>query len=161
MFERLVVEIGDARLEREILDAAQNFLRGLRQHRYRDARKTRDERPGQVRDDRQRGRNNAEPEPAGEALVHLGDARRHLLGLSENAQGVLERELALRGQADEPLAALDQRRAEFPFELPDRRRQRGLRHAAGFGRPAEMLFAGQRHEIGQLSEHHARECSAR
>ena len=67
---------------------------------------------------------------------------------------VLHGEQALRGQADEALAALDERRAELLLELLDRRRQRRLRDAASRGRAPKMLFAGERDEVGELSEHH-------
>ena len=68
--------------------------------------------------------------------------------------GVLQRELALRRQADEAMAALDDRRAEILLELADRRRERRLRDVTGFRRPAEMLFARQRDEIFELPQHH-------
>ena len=46
-----------------------------------------------------------------------------ILGFGEYALGVFEHELALRRQADESVAALDDRRAEILLELPNRRRQ--------------------------------------
>ena len=52
------------------------------------------------------------------------------------------------------MAALDDRRAELLLELADRRRQRRLRDVAGLGRAAEMLLAGERHEIFELPDHH-------
>ena len=88
------------------------------------------------------------------ALVDLLDAAAQVLGLGEHALGVLERELALRRQADEAMAALDDRRAKLLLELADRRRQRRLGDVAGLRRAAEMLFARQRDEIFELPEHH-------
>ncbi len=43
--------------------------------------------------------------------------------------------------------------AKLILELPDRRRQRGLRHPADLGRPAEVTFVGQRDEHFQLVDH--------
>ena len=68
---------------------------------------------------------------------------------------------ALPRQADEAVAALDDRRAEILLELANRRRERGLRHVAGVRRAAEMLFARQRHKIFQLPQHHGAQSSRR
>ena len=107
-----------------------------------------------MRDDRQRGRDDAEPQPPAQSLVDLLDAAAHVLGLGEHAMGMLERELALRREADEAMAALDDRRAELLFELADRRRQRRLGHMARRRRSAEMLFARERDEIFELAKDH-------
>ena len=85
----------------------------------------------------------------------------HDLGFGEDAMGVLQRELALPGQADEAMAALDDRRAEILFELANRRRKGRLRHVARRRGAAEMLFARQRHEIFQLPQHHGAQSSRR
>ena len=66
--------------------------------------------------------------------------------------GVIQREPALRRQADEAMAALDDRRAEILLELADRRRERRLRDVTGFRRPAKVLFTRQRDEIFELPQ---------
>ena len=107
-----------------------------------------------MRDDRQRGRDHAEPQSSRDAFVERFDAAAQVLDFGEHAVGVFERQLALRRQAEIAVAALDDRRAEFLFELADRRREGGLRHMARFRRAAEVALAGERHEIFELSEHH-------
>ena len=94
-------------------------------------------------------------------LSQLLDVAAHDLGFGEDAMGMLQRELALPRQADEAMAALDDRRAEILLELANRRRKRGLRHMACFRGAAEMLFARQRHQIFQLPQHHGAQSSGR
>ena len=154
LLERLGVEIGQADVEFEILDPALDLLARQRQDRDGDAGKARVERPGQLRDDRQRRRDRADPQPPGQALVDLLEAAAQILRLREDAMRVFEREPALRRQADEAMAALDDRRAEILLEQADRRRQRRLRDMAGLGRAAEMLFPRQRDKIFELTQHH-------
>ena len=155
--QRLVVEIGDARIEFELLDAALDLLRGQRQHRHGDVRDSA-RRTAPVRCETIGSAVGITPSRSRPVspLSISSIARAQVLGLGEDAMGVLERELALRGQADETMAALDERRAELLLELPDRRGKRRLRDMTRLRRPAEMLFARQRHEICQLSQHHAR-----
>ncbi len=97
----------------------------------------------------------ADAKPAGQALVDLLETAAQVLRLGENAVSVVENEPSLRRQADEVMAALDDRRAETLFELPDRRRKRRLRHMAGLRGLAEMLLAGERNQIFELLQHHS------
>ena len=98
--------------------------------------------------------NRADPKPAAESLVDLLEAAPQVLGFRQDAVGVVEHEPALRGQADKPVAALDDRRPEIVLEQAYRRRQRRLRDVAGLGRASEMLFPGQRGQIFELPQHH-------
>ena len=54
--------------------------------------------------------------------VDLVEAAPQVLGFRQDAVGVLENEPALRGQADKPVATLDDRRPEIVLEQPYRRR---------------------------------------
>ena len=87
-------------------------------------------------------------------VIERFDAALEFLDLGQHAMGVLQRQLALRREAEIAMAALDDRRAKLLLELPDRRRQRRLRDVAGFGGAAEMLLARQRHKIFELTDHH-------
>ena len=73
-------------------------------------------------DDRERGRNGADAEPAGQALVDLVEFVAQIFDLGENPMGVVQDDLSLGRQADIPMAALDDRRPEIVFEQPDRSR---------------------------------------
>ena len=52
------------------------------------------------------------------------------------------------------MSPLDNRNAEFLFELPDSSRQRGLRHPARLGCPGEVLLLRQRHQVLELPDVH-------
>ncbi len=54
------------------------------------------------------------------------------------------------------MAAHDQGDLEILLQLADGGGQGGLRHVAGLGGPREMLFAGERDEVGQVTGEHAR-----
>ena len=107
-----------------------------------------------MRDDRQRRRNGADPQAPGEAFVDFLDAAAQILRLGQNAMRVLDREPALRRQADEAVAAFDDGRTEIFFQKADRRGQCRLGDATDLGGAAEMLFARQRHKIFELTQHH-------
>ncbi len=112
------------------------------------------ETPRQLRNDRERGRNRAESKPPGQPLAELLQATSHVLGVGQDPLRVLERPLALRGQTDIPVAALDQRSAEILLKQPKRRRERRLGHMARLRRSAEVLFARKSNEILELPKHH-------
>ena len=80
------------------------------------------ERTSELGDDRERGRNGADAEPAGQALVDLVEFVAQIFDLGENPMGVVQGDLSLGRQADIPMAALDDRRPEIVFEQPDRSR---------------------------------------
>src|SRR5690348_16525161 len=58
-----------------------------------------------------------------------------------------------------PLSAFDDRHTEFLFELADAARQRGLGDVARLCRACEVLLAGERDQILQLSDVHCDRCS--
>lgn len=57
-------------------------------------------------------------------------------------------------QADAAPAPVEQRRADFLFQLPDLLRQRRLRHAKLLGRAGEVLGLGRGDEIAQVAQFH-------
>ncbi len=122
MADRFGVQIGEAGIEFEILDPAIDFLTVHGKDGDRNARKTLVEWTGELRNDRQRGRNRPDPEAAGEALVDLVEFVAQILDFGENPMGVIKGHLSLGRQADIAMAALDDRRPEIVFEQPDRRR---------------------------------------
>ncbi len=138
--DRLRVEVGQSHVEFEVLDPAFDLLAGQGENRDRHARKLRGERPREVRDDGQRCRNRADPEPAAQALVDLVEAAPQVVRLRQHAVGVLEDEFSLRRQADEAMAPLDDRRSEILFEQPYRRRKRRLGHMTGLAQRARNAF---------------------
>ena len=73
----------------------------------------------------ERGRNGADAEPTGQALVDLVEAVAQIFDLGENPMGVVQDDLSLRRQADIAMAALDDRRPKIVFEQPDRSRRVG------------------------------------
>ena len=69
--ERLVVEIGDARVQTEVAEPALDVDGGERQHGDHDVRMIQRERRGERRDDGERGRDGAQAEPADQSLASL------------------------------------------------------------------------------------------
>ena len=76
----------------------------------------------------------------------------HGAGVADDAARPFEHALAFGGKALETGAAVDQQHAEGLLELLHPGRQGRLGHPAGFGRPAEMLLAGQGEEEFQFFE---------
>ncbi len=64
--------------------------------------------------------------------------------------------MAVWCQAVKALAALDDRHAEFLFELTNAPREGRLAHVAHLRCPREVLFAGERDEVLKLPDVHAR-----
>jgi hypothetical protein len=62
----------------------------------------------------------------------------------------VEHQLALRREAVEPPRARDDPDAELALDLPDGGGEGRLGDAASLGGAAEMAFAGQRDQIGQV-----------
>ena len=65
-----------------------------------------------------------------------------------------EHALALLRKAVKALSALDNRHAEFLFELPNTPRQRWLGDVTGLRRPGEVPFTRQRGHVLQLPDVH-------
>ena len=74
----------------------------------------------------------------------------HRARVADDAARPVEHPLALRREALEARAAIDQQHAHLLLELLDAGRQGRLGHAAGLGGAAEMLFAGQRQQEIEL-----------
>ena len=99
--------------------------------------------------------------PTSSALLAL-DLRQLLvqrLPVVENEMGPFEHALALRREPDIALAALDDGNPQLLLKLPDAPRKRGLRDIASRRRPGEMLLAGERREVLNLTDVHGRQAS--
>ena len=93
---------------------------------------------------------------AGKAVLQRIDLLAHGAGVADDAARPVEHPLAFRGEALEARAALHQQHPERILELLDAGRERGLAHAAGLGRMAEMPLARQRDDEFELVDHAAR-----
>jgi hypothetical protein len=89
----------------------------------------------------------------GQPVLERADFLTHGARIADDAARPFEDALALRREAVEARAALDEQHAERVFELLDAGGKRGLGDAAGFGGAAEMLLAGEREEEFQLVDH--------
>ena len=107
MRNRLCVEIGETHVEFELFDSPIDLVAVHGENGDRHARKKPEERTAELRDDRERGRNCADPETAGQAFVNLLEPAAKILDLRENPMGVLQGHLALRGQTNIAMAAVD------------------------------------------------------
>ena len=90
---------------------------------------------------------------AGEAPLQRVDLLAHGARVADDAARPVEHALAFRGEALEARSALHQQHPERILELLDAGRERGLAHAAGLGRVAEMPLARQRDDEFQLVDH--------
>jgi hypothetical protein len=86
-----------------------------------------------------------------DAGSHGGGLGLQIVVLGEHSLGPDDEAFALQGQALEVLPTVDERDAELPFQLGDRRRQSGLRHVAGFRRAGEVPLPGHGHEVLELA----------
>src|SRR5262249_6655379 len=81
----------------------------------------------------------------------------HGTRVADDAARPIEHPLALGREAAKARAAVDQQHAHGVLELLDPRGERGLSHAAGLRRAAEMPLAGQRQKEFELID----QCSSR
>jgi hypothetical protein len=139
--ERLVVQIGHAGVDLEILEQPQDLDGGTRQDRKRDVGMARPIGRRQRRYHRQRRGHGRDPEMAGKPSLQGADLLPHRPGVANDAPRPLEHLLALGREAVETRAALHEKNAKRVLQLHDRRRERRLRHAAHLGCMAEMLLA--------------------
>ena len=71
--------------------------------------------------------------------------------MSQQGAGFSEKSLAIAGQANALLAALEQRQAQALFELGDLPAQRRLGNMQAFRCTADVLFLGDGDEVAQLA----------
>jgi hypothetical protein len=83
----------------------------------------------------------------GGGVAGRGRARQRAPGVDEHGAPDL-------GELDVARGPHEQRRAELPFERPDRGRQAGLRHHRAVGGACEMPFLGHCDEVLELTELH-------
>ena len=104
-----------------------------------------------------RHRARRDPERAGLAGAGATGRSHGVIGLAEQAAGVLQQNSPRRGDLDVPAGALEQRHAELPLELRDRLGEGRLRDVQAFSCAAEVQLLAQHHEITQLAklERHA------
>ena len=148
--QRLVVEIGDAGVDLEIVDALQDFLRRGRGHAKAHARMFGAEGRRQRRDHAQRRGDDGNPHKPGQTALERPDLLPHRPQIADDPLGPFQHPLAFRRQAMETGAAIDEQHAERLFELLDAGGESWLGHAAGFGSAAEALLAGDGDEKFQL-----------
>ena len=110
------------------------------------------ERRRQQRDRRQRGRDRADAQPAGEPVAHRAELAVQAVDVREDALRPVEHALALGCQALVALAASHDREADLVLEPADPGGERRLRHVAGRGGAAEVPLAGERDEIGRAAD---------
>ena len=108
------------------------------------------ERGGEACHHRKGGGDGGDAQPPGQAVTQRLELLPHGTGVAHDAPCPVEHPLALRGEALEAGPAIDQQHAHGFLELLDPGGQRGLGHAAGLGRAAEMPLARQRQKEFQL-----------
>ena len=101
----------------------------------------------------ERGGDGGDADMAGKAALQRVDLLAHGARVADDAARPVEHPLALGGEALEARAALHQQHAERILELLDAGRERGLAHAAGLRRVAEMPLARQRDDEFELVDH--------
>ena len=109
---------------------------------------------GEARDHGQRRRDDADGDPAAQRLAGTQQLLLERVAVGEDPLGPGQHPLALRGQALEPVAALDHEHAQVLLEMAQARRERRLRHPARLRRAGEMPLAGESHEIAELADIH-------
>ena len=151
--QRLVVDVGQACIDFEVLDHRQDLDRGARQDRELHVGMLGAVRRGQRRDHGERRRNGGDLEMAVQALLQGAHFLAHGPRVGHDRTRPVEHPLSLGGEAQEARRALHQHDAQGLLELLDARGEGRLRDAAQFGGLAEILFARQRQEILELVDH--------
>jgi hypothetical protein len=90
---------------------------------------------------------------AGQAMLQRVDLLTHGTRVADDAPCPVEHAFALRREAAEAGAALNQEHAERVLKLLDAGREGRLTYAAGLGRATEMPLAGERYNEFELIEH--------
>src|SRR5262249_32604451 len=92
-------------------------------------------------------------QPPAEPMAQRIDLLAHGAAVADDAPCPIEHALALRREALEARAAIDQQHPHLLLELLHACRQRRLRHSAGLGRAAEMPLPRQRQDEVELVYH--------
>ncbi len=155
VLQRLVVEIGEARFERAVIKATLDLDRGVRKDFQRHQRVHRQERIGDERRHRHRGRNNAKTEAAGKPLPHFGELLAQRILVGENALRPDQNAFAFRREALKARSlAVDQGDSQLMLELAHRFGQRRLRDIAGRCGAGVIALAGQSDEVAEMADVH-------
>ncbi len=151
--EGFVVDIGEAGIDLQIVQQAQDFDGCTGQDGEHDFRMGSVQRRGQRRHDRQRGRNRRDAQMPGQPPLKRLDFLPHGPCVADDTPSPIEHPHALRREADEAGAAADQQHAQAFLQLFQPGRQRGLGHPARLGRAPEVLLPRQGQHHFQLVDH--------
>ena len=154
MGERLIVEIGDADIDIEIIDRPLDLLRCLGQHRQADIGMLGMEGGGETRNHGERGGDRTDPQMPAQPPAHLADLLLQPVAIGEDALGPFHHAKSLGREALEAPAALHDGHGKLGLELLDRRGESRLGDAASGCGAAEMAFPGQCPKIDQLAKKH-------
>jgi hypothetical protein len=105
---------------------------------------------GQRAGDRERGRDRAKPQAAGEGTAHRGEVLAEPLGVGQEAVRPGHDTLTLRCQPAVGASAHDDRHAQFRFEGSNAPAQGGLGDMTCCSSAAEVAFTGERDDVFQL-----------
>jgi hypothetical protein len=152
----LVVEIGEACIDLQILELAQHLDGIPRPDREADIGVLRPVGRRQHRHHGQRRGDRGDTDVAGKTPLQGVDLLMHGAGVADDAPGPVEHPLALRREALEPRSALHQEHAEGFLELLDAGGEGGLADAAGLGGVSEVALAGERDDEFELFDHAGR-----
>jgi hypothetical protein len=150
----LVVEIGDAGIEIERIEAALNLGRGVGQNLDRRARMGFGKRLGQPVYERQSDRNDADLELAGHAFPQAAEFLGKALIVGGDTLRPGQHAFALLSKTDEAVPTLDNEHAERLFDLFDAGRKRRLGYVGGRRRTGKMPLARQGRQILELPDQH-------
>ena len=156
MRQRLVVEVGDAGMQLEIVEPALDVDRAAREQLDAQAGLAREQGRGQLGHHGQGGGDDPDGDPPAQRLAGAHQLLLERVAVGQDPLRPGQHPLALRRQALEPVAALDHQHAQILLEMPQARRQRRLRHAARLGGAGEVPLAGEGHEVAELADVHGR-----
>ena len=151
--ERLIVQIGDPRIDLEILQHLQDTRGRAGQHGELQRRMMRAARRGQHRHQSQRGRDHADAQMPAQPFPHALQVLAHRPRIADQPAGPDQHPLPLRRQPEIARTAPHQHDTQLVLELLDSGRQGRLRHPARIGGTAEALRARDGDEVGELVQH--------
>ena len=115
--ERLVVDVGEAGIDFEVVEQGQHLDGGAGQDGEADLGMADMQGCGQRGHDRQRGRHRGDAQMAGETAFQGADFVAHGTGVADDAPRPIEHAQALGREADEAGAALHQQDADAFLQL--------------------------------------------